>query len=53
MNTFIGLMIPFLGTTLGSACVFFLKKRAEAPSFKRHCLALPPVLWWQPLCGRC
>ena len=26
MNTFIGLMIPFLGTTLGSACVFFLKK---------------------------
>ena len=25
-NTIIGLMIPFLGTILGSACVFFLKK---------------------------
>ena len=26
MNTFYGLMIPFLGTTLGAACVFFMKK---------------------------
>lgn len=26
MNVFGGLMIPFLGTTLGSACVFFMKK---------------------------
>ncbi|MBQ5400255.1 MAG: ZIP family metal transporter [Treponema sp.] len=26
MNLFYGLMIPLLGTTLGSACVFFLKK---------------------------
>ena len=26
METFIGIMIPFLGTTLGSACVFFMKK---------------------------
>lgn len=25
MNLWIGLMIPFIGTTLGSACVFFLK----------------------------
>ena len=25
MNTLIGLMIPFLGTTLGAACVFFLR----------------------------
>ncbi len=25
MNTFIGLMIPFLGTVLGASCVFFLK----------------------------
>lgn len=25
MNIFLGLLIPFLGTTLGSACVFFLK----------------------------
>lgn len=26
MNAFWGIMIPFLGTTLGSACVFFMKK---------------------------
>ena len=26
METFLGIMIPFLGTTLGSACVFFMKK---------------------------
>ena len=26
MNTFYGLMIPFLGTSLGAACVFFMKK---------------------------
>ena len=25
METFIGIMIPFLGTTLGAACVFFIK----------------------------
>lgn len=25
MNLFLGIMIPFLGTTLGAACVFFLK----------------------------
>ena len=26
METFLGIMIPFLGTALGSACVFFMKK---------------------------
>ena len=26
METFLGIMIPFLGTTLGSTCVFFMKK---------------------------
>ena len=25
MNLLIGIMIPFVGTALGSACVFFLK----------------------------
>ena len=25
-ETFLGIMIPFLGTTLGAACVFFLKR---------------------------
>ena len=27
MNVFIGLIIPFIGTTLGSACVFFMSKK--------------------------
>ena len=26
LNTFYGILIPFLGTSLGSACVFFMKK---------------------------
>ena len=26
MNTWYGILIPFLGTTLGAACVFFMKK---------------------------
>lgn len=26
INTWIGIMIPFLGTSLGAACVFFMKK---------------------------
>ena len=30
MNIFIGLMIPFLGTTLGSAMVFFMRKEMKA-----------------------
>ncbi len=27
METFIGLLIPFLGTTLGSAMVFLMRKK--------------------------
>lgn len=26
LNTFYGIMIPFIGTTLGAACVFFMKR---------------------------
>ena len=26
METFLGIMIPFLGTAPGSACVFFMKR---------------------------
>ena len=26
MEVFFGLLIPFLGTSLGAACVFFMKK---------------------------
>ena len=31
MDVFIGLMIPFLGTALGAACVFFMKKELSTP----------------------
>lgn len=31
MNTFYGLIIPFLGTSLGAACVFFMKKNLSIP----------------------
>ena len=29
MNTFFGILIPFIGTTLGAACVFFMKKTLD------------------------
>lgn len=29
METFLGILIPFVGTTLGAACVFFMKKSFE------------------------
>ena len=31
MDIFIGLMIPFLGTALGAACVYFMKKELSVP----------------------
>ena len=34
MEIFLGIMIPFAGTTLGAACVFFLKDRLDAASLK-------------------
>ena len=37
MQTFIGIMIPFLGTALGSACVFFMKK--SLGDLVQRCLA--------------
>ena len=29
MEIFLGILIPFIGTTLGAACVFFMKKIAS------------------------
>ena len=31
-----GLLIPFLGTALGSALVFFMKKELSVPGRHRH-----------------
>ena len=33
MSIVAGLLIPFLGTTAGAACVFFLKKQIGGNSF--------------------
>ena len=30
METFLGILIPLLGTTLGAACVFFMKRSLSA-----------------------
>ena len=35
MNVFWGLMIPFAGTALGAACVFFMKKDKEKRKKKK------------------
>ena len=37
MQTFIGIMLPFLGTALGSACVFFMEK--SLGDLVQRCLA--------------
>ena len=42
METFLGIMIPFLGTALGSACVFFMKK-SLGDWYSAPLRALPPV----------
>ena len=35
-NTLLGILIPFAGTTLGSAMVFFMKKGGEVNAGKTH-----------------
>ena len=41
METFLGIMIPFLGTTLGAACVFFMKKSlGDVYKRQRYCLGV-------------
>ena len=46
-----GLLIPFLGTTAGAACVFFLKKQIAI--FREYLPDSLPVSWWQLRCGLC
>ena len=41
METFLGIMIPFLGTALGSACVFFMKKSLGVSAVSYTHLTLP------------
>lgn len=38
MNIIIGLLIPFIGTTLGAAIVFFLKEKIKNPIYEKDLL---------------
>ena len=51
MTVFWGLMIPLAGTTLGSACVFFLKDKLNE-LLQKGCWALHPASWLRRLSGR-
>ena len=42
MNILTGILIPFIGTTAGAACVFFLKDQLR-PVVQKHCLVLHPA----------
>ena len=44
INTMIGILIPFLGTSLGAAMVFVLKDNVNK-NFKKLLQALLQVLW--------
>ena len=59
-----GLLIPFVGTSLGSACVFFLKKglgdRVQrgltgfaSRGMVGEPVAIPPASWWPRRSGAC
>ena len=51
-DAFWGILIPFLGTSLGAGCVFFLKN-ALRDGIQRASPALPPELWWRHRYGAC
>ena len=48
INVFYGILIPFLGTAAGAACVFFMKKNLNG-----HLPALLQELWLQLPYGVC
>ncbi len=50
MNVFIGLIIPFIGTTLGAMCVFLVKNKLN-DKVQKSLLDLHQELWWQLQCG--
>lgn len=45
LNIFYGILIPFLGTSIGAACVFFMKNTLS-DKIQRALTGLPLVLWW-------
>ena len=51
MTTFLGLITPFIGTSLGAACVFFIKGELK-PLIQKALLVLRRGLWWPRRSGR-
>lgn len=52
MTTFYGILIPFLGTSFGAACVFFMRQ-ALNKQIQRALTASPPESWWRHRSGAC
>lgn len=50
MTIFWGLIIPFIGTTAGAACVLFMKNELK-PVIQKALLGLRQESWWLLLCG--
>ena len=50
MTIFWGLMIPFIGTTLGALCVLFIKNELK-PVIQKSLLGFAAELWLRPLYG--
>ena len=44
LEIFRGILIPFLGTTLGAACVFFMKRSLSSSTVSYTHLTLPTIL---------
>ena len=49
IDVLIGILIPFVGTALGAACVFFLKD--QIPALVQKGLLGFLALWWRHPCG--
>ena len=50
IDVLIGILIPFVGTALGAACVFFLKDQIPA-LVQKGLLGFALALWWRHPCG--
>lgn len=52
INVFYGILIPFLGTSAGAACVFFMKKNLNE-QIQRALTGLQQELWLRLPYGVC
>ena len=45
LNIFYGILIPFLGTSIGAACVFFMKNTLS-DKIQRALTGFAAGVWW-------